>query len=352
MKETPSKKPIAKKPATAINKKTAVKKPTAKKPAVKAPTKVATKAPVKTAPKKEVIKPVETKPTTVTKTEVEPAKKTPEKTPEAGSSTFQKQEEKIAKANINNTQNTGAQTDSVLSDFFNTATENASTTTPEETYKNPPLEKTKTNSSGEPIETTTNAEGETINSAHSGHADFNDWGFTEPEKKEGDGLDIDGTASSFFDDEEAVAEFVIELIDMGAGIGVSMLAKDFGNADENKWSLSNNRKNKLRKPLQLILKQRNIQMKPEWAFIGMLLAAYAPMLITAFAERNAKNKAEEVEIIRKRNLEAINKKEEKDQGPKAEGRTPKCGRCKKDVPDCRCEEGPKLSAYMKNKLGN
>jgi hypothetical protein len=327
-----TKKPIAKKP---IKKKVIT---TSKKPVSKG-----VKKPIKQLPKQPVKEPI--------KIAVKPIENNQKKPVEKATSEFSKQEEKIQKIDLNNSQKTGNQGDSVLSDFFNTPTENSSKIEAEEMHENPAFEKTNTTSSNGDPEKAITGDGESINAAHSGHADFNEWGAREGEKKDDEGLEMDASGDSFFDDEEAVAEFMLEIMDMALGGGASFIAKDLGNPDEHKWSLSDNRKKKLRKPLQMILKQRNIQMKPEWAFGGMLLGVYAPMMITAFAERNAKKVKEEEAQRKERNLQVLAKRE-KDSLPKTEGRTPICQRCKIDVPNCKCEEGPKLSAYMKSKMGN
>ena len=100
-----------------------------------------------------------------------------------------------------------------------------------------------------------------------------------------DDEDID---SSFFDDEELMAEFGIEIIDLIMTTSAQALAGDFDNPK--KYEVSEYKKNKLKKPLKLLLEKRGVKVSPEIMFGVMLLVMYSPIMILAFQERKAKKK--------------------------------------------------------------
>ena len=157
-------------------------------------------------------------------------------------------------------------------------------------------------------------------------------------------FETDFNGSELFDDEELVSEFLIELLDTGVSFGASAIAKDLGNTD--KWALSDKRKKKLQKPLMKLLANKEVKMKPEYAFIGLLLSFYAPTLIKAFSERkDKKNLDNKNNLMTKAQKNAIDLSDKQ-----VTGREPKCQRCKNSISNCICPEGPKLSKYMKEKL--
>ena len=254
-------------------------------------------------------------------------------------SDFDKTEETLLKTNNKNTQNTVNQADKVLEDFFSTPTENATESKAENTWENPPLEGAE-NLSSDKVKLD---DGREVPTPESGNADFNDWGFSQVDNEDIE-ASTDFNASDFFDDENLMAETILEILDMGAIMGLSALAKDFNNPSADiKWGLSESKKKKILKPLKMVLQKREVKTSPEMMLVGVLLAAYLPAVLTAFAERSAKKKDEKaVTKIRK---EAIVSKTADN------GRPPKCQRCKKEVDDCKCPEGVKLSPYMKEKLG-
>ena len=92
--------------------------------------------------------------------------------------------------------------------------------------------------------------------------------------------------SSFFDDEELMAEFGIEIIDLIMTTSAQALAGDFDNPK--KYEVSEYKKNKLKKPLKLLLEKRGVKVAPEVMFGVMLLVMYSPIMILAFQERKAK----------------------------------------------------------------
>jgi len=254
---------------------------------------------------------------------------------------FVKQEEKVLNINDKKTQNSDNQVNDVLKDFFNEPTENANESTNENTWENPPIEPIKN-------DTTTLDDGTEIPSIDSGKANIDDWGTAfddiRIEKDEDLEASMDLNASDFFEDSDFMAETIVEILDMGAVMGLSALAKDFNNPSADvRWGLSDAKKKKIIKPLKMVLQKREVKTSPEAMLIMVLVAAYIPSIITALAERSAKKKDEN--SIVKAKKEAIKEKLASD------GRPPKCQRCKKEVDTCICPEGPKLSSYMKQKLG-
>ena len=97
--------------------------------------------------------------------------------------------------------------------------------------------------------------------------------------------DIDGV---FFEDEELMSEMAVEIIDLGMTTMAQAIAQDFDNAK--KYSVSDYKKNKIKKPLRLLLKKRGVKVSPEIMFGITLLVVYAPMMVMAVQERRAKQK--------------------------------------------------------------
>ena len=95
----------------------------------------------------------------------------------------------------------------------------------------------------------------------------------------------------FFDDYKLMAEMGVEVIDLVMTSSAQLLAKDWGN--EEKYSISDARKRKLRKPLELMLKKKDKKVPPELMFGITVLILYAPMLLKAVQERK---KQKEVEL--------------------------------------------------------
>ena len=95
--------------------------------------------------------------------------------------------------------------------------------------------------------------------------------------------DIDGV---FFEDEELMSEMAVEIIDLGMTTMAQAIAQDFDNAK--KYSVSDYKKNKIKKPLRLLLKKRGVKVSPEIMFGITLLVVYAPMMVMAVQERKAK----------------------------------------------------------------
>ena len=95
--------------------------------------------------------------------------------------------------------------------------------------------------------------------------------------------------SEFFEDETLMAEMGVEIIDLGMQTLAMGIAKDFDNPE--KYAVSEYKKKKIKKPLELLLRKRGAKVSPEVMFGVVLLVVYAPTLITAVQERREKMKA-------------------------------------------------------------
>ena len=100
-----------------------------------------------------------------------------------------------------------------------------------------------------------------------------------------DDEDVDG---SFFEDEELMAEMGVEIIDLIMTTSAQALAGDFDNPK--KYEVSEYKKNKIKKPLKLLLEKRGVKVSPEIMFGVVLLVVYSPIMILAIQERKAKKK--------------------------------------------------------------
>lgn len=101
--------------------------------------------------------------------------------------------------------------------------------------------------------------------------------------------DLEGIGE-MFDDVEALSEFGIEILDLAMNYAAQAVSGDWG--QDEKYSIPESRKRKLRKPLAAVLKKRSPKVSPELAFAVFVLGAYAPMLIQAWSERQKKTKLE------------------------------------------------------------
>ena len=95
--------------------------------------------------------------------------------------------------------------------------------------------------------------------------------------------------NSFFEDEKLMAEMGVEMIDLAMQTLAMTIAKDFDNPE--KYAVSDYKKNKIKKPLELLLRKRGAKVSPEVMFGVVLLVVYAPTMITAINERKEKMKA-------------------------------------------------------------
>ena len=97
--------------------------------------------------------------------------------------------------------------------------------------------------------------------------------------------------NELFEDSDLMAEIGVELIDLLIVNGCQALAKDWGNED--KYSVSDRKKSKLKKPLAQLLRKKGTKIEPEYIFGVMVLVMYAPKVIEAVQQRKInKQKAE------------------------------------------------------------
>jgi len=92
--------------------------------------------------------------------------------------------------------------------------------------------------------------------------------------------------NDFFEDEKLMAEMGVEIIDLGMQTLAMGIAQDFDNPE--KYAVSDYKKNKIKKPLELLLRKRGAKVSPEVMFGVVLLVVYAPTMITAIQERKEK----------------------------------------------------------------
>ena len=105
--------------------------------------------------------------------------------------------------------------------------------------------------------------------------------------------DYDG---AFFEDEKLMSEMAVEVIDLAMGYLCMTVAQDFENPE--KYQVSDYKKNKIKKPLQILLKKRGTKVSPEIMFGVVLLVVYSPMVILAVQERKEKQKLKKEEMAK------------------------------------------------------
>ena len=112
---------------------------------------------------------------------------------------------------------------------------------------------------------------------------LNDRYFDEEKEDQKSDDDFD---NDFFEDEKLMAEMGVEIIDLGMQTLAMGIAQDFDNPE--KYAVSDYKKNKIKKPLELLLRKRGAKVSPEVMFGVVLLVVYAPTMITAIQERKEK----------------------------------------------------------------
>lgn len=109
--------------------------------------------------------------------------------------------------------------------------------------------------------------------------------------------DEDTLLDSLFDDYKVLAEFLVEGIDLVAVSGASILAKDFSKYEQYDSLIPESKKAKLKKPLEMLLKQKEVKANPTVVLLGMVLVIYAPVYMKAFEDRKAKKNNEQIKSI-------------------------------------------------------
>ena len=97
---------------------------------------------------------------------------------------------------------------------------------------------------------------------------------------EGEGM------NELFEDSEAMSEMCVELLDLGMNYASQAISMDWG--EDEKYSIPDSRKRKLRKPLAKLLEKRAPKVSPELAFMIFVVALYSPQLIKAYGVRREK----------------------------------------------------------------
>tara|TARA_R100000353_G_scaffold174738_1_gene143354 strand:+ start:222 stop:1139 length:918 start_codon:yes stop_codon:yes gene_type:complete len=98
--------------------------------------------------------------------------------------------------------------------------------------------------------------------------------------------------NKFFEDEKLMAEMGVEIIDLGMQTLAMGIAQDFDNPE--KYAVSEYKKNKIKKPLELLLRKRGAKVSPEVMFGVVLLVVYAPTMMEAVKTRRSKMKKPKV----------------------------------------------------------
>lgn len=102
----------------------------------------------------------------------------------------------------------------------------------------------------------------------------------------------DAGDGELFEDYELMADIGVELIDLV----VVTSAKAIGGGDESEYSVSQTRRNKLKKPLAQLLKQRQVGVSPEIMVVVMVAVIYSPVVIKAFANRKKRKQEEKKDV--------------------------------------------------------
>ena len=100
------------------------------------------------------------------------------------------------------------------------------------------------------------------------------------------GGEEDDIPQELFADHQLMAEIGIEVIDMVFSYGAMAISNDFEN--EHLYQVKESRKKRIRQPLELLLKNRETGVNPEFMLIVMIMATYAPVMVTAFKKRKEK----------------------------------------------------------------
>lgn len=112
--------------------------------------------------------------------------------------------------------------------------------------------------------------------------DLDELGLDDLMDEDGEGMD------SLFEDTEALSEMCVELLDLGMNYTSQAISTEWG--EDEKYSIPESRKRKLRKPLAKLLQKRAPKVSPELAFMVFAIAIYSPQLIKAYQVRREKLK--------------------------------------------------------------
>ena len=96
---------------------------------------------------------------------------------------------------------------------------------------------------------------------------FDELGIDDLLDEDGEGMD------SLFEDTEALSEMCVELLDLGMNYTSQAISTEWG--EDEKYSIPESRKRKLRKPLAKLLQKRAPKVSPELAFMVFAIAIYS-----------------------------------------------------------------------------
>lgn len=110
--------------------------------------------------------------------------------------------------------------------------------------------------------------------------------------RSGEDMSDEDVESELFQDHELMADIGVELLDMVFVYSAMAIA---GEKDEKPFEVSSQKKNRIKKPLAMLLKQRQTGVSPEFMVIVMVLAVYSPVMIKAVKERSKKKELKKKE---------------------------------------------------------
>lgn len=125
-------------------------------------------------------------------------------------------------------------------------------------------------------------------------------------KSEFDEYEMGDDGDFMMGDHALMAEMGVEIIDLAMTTLAMGLAKDFGN--EEKYSVSDYRKAKLKKPLAMLLEKKGKTLPPEVMFVLVIIGVYAPTMMTALQERQRKANEIKIQAEKEREKEVVKKK--------------------------------------------
>tara|TARA_R110000824_G_scaffold93950_6_gene227117 strand:- start:332 stop:1207 length:876 start_codon:yes stop_codon:yes gene_type:complete len=125
-------------------------------------------------------------------------------------------------------------------------------------------------------------------------------------KSEFDEYEMGDDGDFMMGDHALMAEMGVEIIDLLMTTGAMAIAKDFGN--EEKYSVSDYRKAKLKKPLAMLLEKKGKTLPPEVMFVLVIIGVYAPTMMTALQERQKKANDIKIKAQKERQEEEVKKK--------------------------------------------
>lgn len=101
--------------------------------------------------------------------------------------------------------------------------------------------------------------------------------------------EVKRSSTIHYQNHQLVAKLTVAALSVGMGIVLQMVADDWSEEGEKKYTLSNARKAEILEPLELVLEQSKSKYNPVVVLVITVVLAYVPMIITAMRSRKAKN---------------------------------------------------------------